>query len=310
MALLRRFLRDPLLHFLVVGGALFAFHASYVGAPDPGADDLTIVIDEKALLGFMQDRARVFADGPFREQLASLSPPERRQLIDDYVREEVLYREAVALGLDRDDYIIRRRLVQKLEFVTETLSRQTVEVTPAELRAYFDAHRSDYRIEPTITFTHVFFDAERGGREAALAEARRAVGRLNAEAAPFEAGGRTGDLFPFHQNYVERTPDFVASHFGSDMAAAVFAMPPGATWQGPFESPYGAHAVMVSARTEARDATLEEIEGRVREDAVFEKKSRLMNETVDALVAKYEVRIELPAPASPAAAAVAEAAAP
>lgn len=293
MAVLSRLLHDPLVHFLIVGGTLFALHARYVAAPDNPPADLTIVVDDAELLNFMQDRARVFADGTFRDQLNALSPAERKQLVDDYVREEVLYREAIAMGMDRDDYIIRRRLVQKLEFVTETLSRRTVEVSEEELVAYFEAHREEYRIEPTVTFTHVFFDAEKRGREEARAAAEEAVARLNAEGAPFEAAVRHSDIFPFHQNYVERTPEFVASHFGTKMAQAVFELEPNTeAWRGPLESPHGAHAVMITARTEARDAVLEEIEGRVRQDAEFEKKTRLMNETIDEIVSKYEVRVE------------------
>lgn len=295
-----RLLKDPLVHFIVLGGLLFAFHHQFLDDEPETSDPRTIVVGEDALLEFMQFRSRAFDPEVFRRRLAEMPPKKRQELIDDFVREEVLYREAEAMGLGENDYIIRRRLVQKLEFITESLSRKAAELTDEQVRAYFENNREDYVIEPHVTFTHVFFDAERHGEATArnLAEAKLEL--LNRQSVPFDEAIRHGDRFPFHLNYVDRTHDFVVSHFGETMARNIFeAEVSDRRWQGPWISPYGAHLVMITRRTEGRPATLEEIGDRVRQDAEIHRKDEMMRRTVDEMVARYDVRVDLPTDTAP-----------
>ena len=126
-------------------------------------------MDQDALLTFIQYRIKAFNPDLAAEKLGSLSDEELQRLIDDYVREEVLHREALALGLDEDDYIIRRRLVQKLEFITEGFAEAGADVDDAALQRYFDANKADYYVEPYVTFAHVFFQTENRPREQARA---------------------------------------------------------------------------------------------------------------------------------------------
>lgn len=176
---MKRLIRDPLIHFFVLGGLLFLGYSLATesrGVPD---GERVIVVDEAAILNFMQLRARAFNEEHFRKMLENMSAPERKLLIDDYVREEVLYREAVAMGLEEDDYMIRRRLVQKMEFIAESMAQQVVRLTEAEVKDYFEEHTRDYFVEPHVTFTHVFFDAERRGWEKARERAESTLKTLN-----------------------------------------------------------------------------------------------------------------------------------
>ncbi|MBY0420889.1 MAG: peptidyl-prolyl cis-trans isomerase, partial [Parvularculaceae bacterium] len=223
-----------------------------------------------------------------------LGPKERRRLIDDYVREEALYREAKALGLDANDYVIRQRLVESAAFLSDA-SETAAPATDAEIEAYFKAHRADYRVEPSVTFAHVFFEGPQADAKAASIAAE-----LNARNAPFEDAPRYGDRFPFHTNYVERTYDYVASQFGEATTRRLFdPKTPLNRWVGALRSEYGAHAVYVSGRTEGRDPELSEIKDRVAEDANRDKRERARLAAIDDLVRDYAVKIAPDATAPP-----------
>ena len=227
-----------------------------------------VIVDHDALLTFVQYRIKAFNPALAEKKLSSLSDDELQNLIDDYVREEVLHREAIALGLGDDDYVIRRRLVQKLEFITEGFAEAGADVDQAALQRYFDANKADYYVEPFVTFTHVFFRNRRSAPGAGPCGGRREALELNRDGVPFADAPQHGDRFLYHVNYVERTPDYVASHFGVPMAKALFELEPNDfVWRGPFDSPYGVHLVLLTTNEPGRDPELAELEDRVREDA-------------------------------------------
>jgi hypothetical protein len=288
---LKRFLKEPLVHFLAAGLGLFVLFG-VVNRDKPDADPNVVTVDHDALLTFVQYRIKAFNPKLAEEKLSSLSDDELQNLIDDYVREEVLHREAVALGLGEDDYVIRRRLVQKLEFITEGFAEAGAKVDQSRLRRYFDANKADYYVEPFVTFTHVFFETEDRPREQAHAAAEKKLVALNRNGVPFADAPQHGDRFLYHVNYVERTPDYVASHFGVPMAKAVFELEPNDfTWQGPFDSPYGVHLVLLTTNEPGRDPELAELEDRVRVDA---QRAMIREETEAAIadiVGSYEVRV-------------------
>ena len=288
---MQRFLKEPLVHFLAAGLALFVLFG-LVNRDGPEADRNVVIVDQDALLTFVQYRIKAFNPALAEKRLSSLSNEELQQLIDDYVREEVLHREALQLGLDEDDYIIRRRLVQKLEFITEGFAEAGAEVDQSALRRYFDANEGDYYVQPFVTFTHVFFDTENRPREEAREAAEKKLVELNREGVPFAEAPQHGDRFLYHVNYVERTPEYVASHFGVPMAKAVFELEPNdLMWKGPFDSQYGVHLVMLTTNEPGRDPELSELEGRVREDA---RRAMIREETETAIadvVAEYDVRV-------------------
>lgn len=290
MSALRRILREPLLHFLLAGAALYLLHALF-GGGDEDADARRIVVDRPALLRFMQYQARAFEPGTFEAELQALGPAERQRLVDDYIREEVLYREAQALGLAQGDYVMRQRLVQKMSFLLE--QDPGAEPDEAVLQAYLEANAGLYRVEPSWTFTHVYLDpAEHGGDSGAEQAARQVLDRLNRARAGFNDAPRFGDRFAFLQNYVERTSDYVVSHFGEDFAAALEQLPvDAAAWQGPLQSLYGWHLVMLTARTSARLPELSEIRARVLDDFQREQAALLQEQALAELISRYDVEL-------------------
>ncbi len=288
---MKRFLREPLLHFLLAGLGLFVLF----GVVNPGENDSdpnVVLVDRDALLTFIQYRIKAFNPALAEQKLDAMSGEELDQFIDDYVREEVLHREALLLGLDEDDYVIRRRLVQKLEYITEGFAEGSADVDEAAVQRYFDANKADYFVEPFVTFTHVFFQTEDRPREQAQALAKKELAKLNRDGVPFSDAPQHGDRFLYHVNYVERTPDYVGSHFGPAMARALFDLEPNEfVWRGPFDSAYGVHLVLLTTNEPGREPELAELRDRIHEDA---RRAMVREETESAIaevVEAYDVRV-------------------
>lgn len=286
---LRRLLREPLVHFLVAGGVLFAVYA-LVRAPSPAGDG-TIVVDRRALLAFMQMKANAFDDTAFGAALDALSEKDLAELVDQYVAEEALYREAKSLGLDRGDPVIRQRVLQTAKVWLGDAAASSATVDPAAVAAYFSAHEQEYADAPAVTFTHVFFDATRRGADRAREDAERALRELNAAHAAFNDAPGRGDAFPFARNYVDRTFDYVASQFGSEFAAALAELAPGNRWQGPVRSAYGEHAVLLTRRTELRYPELDEVRERVEADYRRERETAALETVTRAIRERYRVEV-------------------
>ncbi len=291
---MRKLLKDPLTHFLVGGLALFLVYN--LVAPDDGleTDPNTIVIDRDAILTFMQYRAKAFDLERFEAMLDAMPEDELQLMIDDYVREEVLHREALALGLEANDYVIKQRLIQKVEFLARGFAEAVATPDEKETQAFFEKNKSDYYIQPYTTFTHVFFDRERHNPEELEALAKDKLKELNTDNVIFSDAVGHGERFPYHVNYVERTPDYIASHFGSQMAASIFMIEPGgSTWFGPFRSPYGLHLVLVTKNQPGRTPELEEIYTRVQQDATRAAINERTEQAIDEILKTYEVKVDL-----------------
>ena len=285
-----RFFKDPLLHFLIVGAGLL-----YLGntLSPPEADEEKIVVDRAALLEFIQYRSKAFEPVAAVSLLDSMDMQRRGELVSDYVEEEALFREAKKLGLETGDYVIKQRLVQKMSFMADA-SVDAPPLSEEEIAAYYEANKANYYIEPSATFTHVFFNAKTRGENKAENDAARMTTTLNRQKAPFEDAVKHGDRFVFDTNYVERTYDYVAAQFGADAAKEIFKTDgPFNAWRGPIMSPYGAHVIDVAEVTPGRTPTLDEVRDRVIEDATRERKALLARKTIDGIVASYGVVIDL-----------------
>jgi hypothetical protein len=289
----RKFFREPLVHFLAVGIVLFgAFGMMNRYRPDPGSDR-TIMVDRESLLNFLQYRSKAFKPEFFAAQLDAMSAQERRNLVNDYVQEEVLYREAKAMGLEQGDYVIRQRLIQKMRFLIEDLAGNRPKPDEALLEAYFQKNRERYRIEASVTFTHVFFDTSLHGDEKAQRLARSMKDELNARGAAFSDAPQYGDRFPFLQNYVERTFDYVASHFGNEFLTSLKSLEPSEkAWRGPIRSTYGYHLVLITHRTEARLPELDEIRSQVEEDLLRDQIEETRSQSMDRLTEQYKIELK------------------
>lgn len=288
---MNKLLREPLIHFLAIGIGLFVLF-DLVAPEDGDLDSKTIVVDRGALLTFLQFRSKAFNPEVAAARLDALSDEQLKLLIDNYVREEALHREALALGMDQNDYVIKQRLVQSLQFITNGFVSAAVDVSGEEITDYYEANRDDYYVDPYATFTHVYFSSDRHGREQAREFAEATLAELNDKQVPFSESTRYGDRFLYNVNYVERTQDFIASHFGKPMAADLFALEPNdGQWHGPLESAYGYHLVMVTKRTDGLYPPLEDIVDTVREDALRIKLDEQNERAVQAIVDTYEVHM-------------------
>ncbi|MCP5145807.1 MAG: peptidyl-prolyl cis-trans isomerase [Gammaproteobacteria bacterium] len=287
-----RLRQEPVVHFLLVAALLYLL-AAWFGADSERDDTAKIVVDRNALLNFMQYRATAFEPAAFGKILDEMSDAELARLIDDYIAEEVLYREGQTLNLASSDYVIRQRVVQKVRFLLEDPGADDAAADDAELQSWFASHSADYQSVPAVTFTHVFFDTRTDGPEGARERAVQARDELNRAQAGFNDAGGQGDGFPFLRNYVERTLDYVGSHFGPDFVAELSAASPDASsWQGPYASAYGYHVVLLTTRLPGGVPDLAEVREQVEQDFRREQTERALADTVNRLRNHYEVTIK------------------
>jgi len=278
---MRRLLAEPLVHFLLLGALLFAVFG-LAGKSTRGGPG-TIVVTRAQIDALAKGFAMTWQRAP--------SPSELQGLIQDRVREEVYCREAIALGLDKDDTIIRRRLRQKMEFVSEDVAA-AVEPKETDLRAYLKAHPESFRIEPRLTFRHVYLDPERH-RGTLAADAAQLLAELNAEGRKADPT-KEGDPFLLDHTFDGVPAGVVAKQFGDAFAAKLAELAPG-RWQGPIESGYGAHLVFLAARVEGRSPSFEEARDAVRVEWSHAKRLEANESFYASLLARYTVTVEQPA---------------
>ena len=271
---IQNLLREPLLHFLLLGLLLFLLYGKAAPPSDEGARITVTRTTIAALAG--QFRA-TWSRPPTREELAGL--------VDGYVRDEILYREGVALGLAKDDAVIKRRVRQKLEVLIEEEGKNAVP-GDAELAAYLSGHAEAFRRPAILSFDQVIFNpADYGDKlQAALASSMAA---LNDGAAP-ESQGRSS-LLPTH---VEKLPaDLVARDFGEAMGTALETAPVG-KWLGPIRSGFGLHLVRVTERKPGYLPTLDEARNTVTREWENDRRKAALEANYARLRKDYEVVIE------------------
>ncbi len=277
--MIRRALREPLLHFLALGLALFLLHG-WMNPAGSGSGETVIIT-----AGRVQQLAATFALMHQREPTRD----ELDDLIDEAVREEILYREALALGLDQDDTIVRRRLRQKMEFVSEDVAA-VAEPTDAQLQAYLDAHPETYRRETRYSFRHVFVDPMRRG--AALdADVAEILATLQTPA-PADIA-TLGDPFLLARQFDALPAAELVRLFGAPFEAALQTLPPG-TWTGPVPSGYGLHLVELTQRDDSTPAALTDIRDKVRSDWLHDQRKQANARFYASVFARYEVTVEHP----------------
>ena len=278
MPTVKRILHEPLVWFLLLGGLLFLCTQWLGGSVGPGSNRIVItrgLIDHLAS-GFVGTWQR---------------PPtevELKGLIDDYIKEEIAAREAAALGIDRDDTIIRRRLRQKLEFLFADETPATP-ITDAELSAWLNRHPDSFRVEPKVAFRQVAVRPDRHG-SSLRADTEKLLAKLRA-GGPDAAIEHMGDasMLPAEQP-LEPLYD-VARDFGEDFAKDLLKIEPG-HWEGPIESPYGLHLVLVRERVAGAKPALQEIRPVNEREVQTERRKAQMQAMYDRLLDKYSVTIE------------------
>ena len=210
--------------------------------------------------------------------------------MEDHIREEILYREAIALGLDRDDTIIRRRLRQKMEFLPQDLVDQ-VEPTDAELRTYLRENADAYQVETRVSFQHIYLNLERRGT-AAEGDARRLLADLKANGGPVEPAVLSDPiLLPYDLESLSESE--VARLFGQEFASRLIEIAPGG-WTGPLGSSYGLHLVRVREGLPARVPGLSEVRKAVKRDWQFMRRQELDDQFFRSLKERYVIEVQLP----------------
>jgi hypothetical protein len=275
---LKRWLREPLLHFLLAGLALFAtYRVVHPPAVEPG---------NRRRIELTDDDLRQLELGWIAQGRRPPTPEEMRWLVDSKVREEILYREALALGLDQDDTIVKRRMVQKMEFLAEDLATLR-EPSREELTAWFAQNAPRFTVAGRVSFRHLYFSFDKRG-----ARAREAAAGARAQLAdtPADAPAATtlADPFMFQDFYGDRSPEQVANVFGAKFTRLLFQLEPG-SWQGPIESGFGWHLVWVEATTPARVPVFEEVEPEVKAAWVAEQRTAFKRQAFEAMKARYEI---------------------
>ncbi|MFT4047230.1 MAG: peptidylprolyl isomerase [Solimonas sp.] len=269
---LRRALREPLLQFLLLGAAIFAI-AHAIERHRSNAER-QIVIDD----GTVGRLAQLY-----RMQMGATPSPARLEaLIDGHVRDEVLYREALRMGLDRDDEIVRRRLVQKMDFLNRD-SAAVPESGDAALRAYYGAHTAEFAEAPRLSFTHRYFSPDLDGEQGARRRADAALRELRLQR-PAQS-----DRFALQDHYDGLTPPELEQIFGrSPIVDGLLRAPPG-EWSGPLQSGYGWHLVQVTQRRDAYVPPFEQVLERVRAAWIEQERRKLDDAGFAALRSRYEV---------------------
>ena len=287
----KKFLKEPLVQFLLIALVLLGGER-WINAEDYAYDQYLIQVDDQQLLQFMQLRAKTFRPDQAEAALAALGSEERQRLVDDYARDEVLFREAMALNLDNNDQIIRRRLIQKMDYLAQGFYDEAEPLTEQDLRDYYADNQQAYKKAAEATFTHVFISMQNRPSEEAQAMANKLLGQLNAEQVPFENASRYGERFLYNRNDVNREDDEIGSHFGQSFQETLFALNTAGQWQGPVQSSYGWHLVLLVKNTAAYLPEFEEISSAVFADAQRQQQREVKRQAIDKLMAKYQIEIE------------------
>jgi hypothetical protein len=281
---LKRWLREPLLHFLLLGLLLFAAHAYLQngrGGVEPSRQ-IALTLDDLRLM-------ETYFESQWHRQP---TPAEFQALVEDKIREEVLYREALAMGLDKDDTIVERRMAQKMQFLAEDVATAH-EPTTTELKTWFEKNSDKFALPSRISFRHLYFSPDRRGK-IAKQDAAKALAKIAGQPEDSKLAASQADPFMFQDYYGDRAPSAVAKEFGPAFAVALEKVKPG-SWQGPIESGYGWHLVFIDSVVSGRVPSFEEIEPDVKTAWLGEQKASAWQKAYSEMRARYTVLLPGPA---------------
>jgi parvulin-like peptidyl-prolyl isomerase len=279
---MKRLFREPLFHFLLIGAVLFAaFH--YVRparGPAPSSKQIQLSLDDLAQL------AMVFQSKWKREPTAM----ELERLIETKVETEILYREALAMGLDKNDEIVKRRMAQKMQFLAEDAAPR--EPTTAELKSWYAKNSKQFAMPKRVSFRHLYFSPDRRATRT-RDDAVKAMAQLSGQPLDAKLQEAISDPFMFQEYYRDRATDHLSKEFGPQFAQAVANLPTG-SWQGPVESGFGWHLVFVDTAIPGRVPDLEEIEPEVKTAWLGEQKALAWEKAYQDLRTQYTVFLPKP----------------
>ena len=275
-----RVFKEPLIQFLIIGAAIYGAYAMFA-TPEEDFRDTLVHVDSNRINAFISEWESRWNRPPTREEIDGL--------IQSYIKEDVLYRQAVAMGLNEDDPITRRRMAQKLEFLTSDLAMM---VQPAEgaLEQYFADNSEAYRAPDLMTFSQVFFDPDSRGNNT-LEDAAEALLKLQAAGVPTEESMQVGDGFMLQSDFVSVTATEAARQMGTGFVEAVVQLEPG-SWHGPVLSGYGVHLVYVYSYEKSPPPVFEDVQAAVLENWQFEQREQFNVDFLENLKTRYEIVID------------------
>jgi peptidyl-prolyl cis-trans isomerase C len=280
---MKQLLREPLVHFLLIGAALFGLYGFTQSGRQATAPskEIRLSLDEiRQLTVLFQSQWR-----------RPPTPQELERLVENKVQQEILYREALAMGLDKDDEIVKRRMAQKMQFLAEDMAAAR-EPPTAELKSWFESNSARFAQPPRLSFRHLYFSPDRRGARA-RDDAEQALAKLAGQPVDAKIASSLADPFMFQDFYRDRAPDYLAKEFGPPFAVAVTKLRPG-SWQGPVESGFGWHLVFVDTVIPGRVPAFEEIEPDVRTSWLGEQKALTWEKTYKGMRANYTVLLPMP----------------
>jgi len=277
-----KFLREPLLHFMFIGAAIYLLYAVFA---EPAAEEIdkTIVVSAGEIEWMNTAWQKRWNRPPTTKELDGL--------IKQYIKETVLYREALTMGLNKHDQVIRRRLAQKLEFLAKDLVALTPP-TEEELQTYFVENHDRYQQPVRFTFTQVFIDPDKRG-DATLDDAERVKATLIAKGDAINDVSGLGDDLMLQNYYPEKDQAEIQKQFGSGFAESLVELSPG-HWHGPVLSGYGVHLVYVHSIIEPPAPVFAEVRERVTQDWQTTRGIELNEKFYNSLRDQYTIIIEQP----------------
>jgi len=286
-------LKEPLFHFLLIGAALFLVYgwrgnSASVSGGQVGKSLAQVVVIRDALEQINSQFEKTWQRPPTDE--------EQKTLTEDLIRNEIYYREAIAIGLDRDDEVLKRRLRQKMEFIYEDIT-SWAEPTDADLRAFMKKHREKYLADPLLSFRQVYINTNMRGT-GAESDARQVLAELATGGDPDSVGDPT-----LLEPEIPLSPIWdIRKQFGDEFTKNILELKPG-TWAGPVRSGYGLHLVFVKERQNERLPELNEVRETVKRDWLGEKQKELKDAAYAKIRERYTVTVERPKAVTPLAAA-------
>ena len=281
MRVLKDILYNPLFHFLILALLIYVIYG-FFGDKQNTDSERTIVVTPSTINWLEKSWEKRWIRLPTEKELDGL--------IDQYIRETILYREALNMGLDKDDVIIRRRLAQKFEFLTKDLI-QAPEPSDEKLTVYFNENIDKYKKPDLTTFTHIFFDPDKR-EEKTLKDAEQSKIKLNKLEQPTEGIDQFGDTFMLQSYYPERTEQEILKLFGPEFAKAVSEEIPTGEWYGPVLSGYGTHLVYVDSRIQTPEPQFDALKELVIEDWKEKKRKEINDKFYKNLIGRYKIVIE------------------
>ena len=276
MNVLGKIIREPLLHFLFLGGGLFLLFNVMNGE----------TMDKPNRIVVSQGQVELLAANFARTWERPPSDEEMQMLVDNYLQDEVYYREALALGLDEDDSVIRRRLRQKLGFILEDTAA-LLDPDDAELTAYMDAHAEQFRVQPQVSFRQIYLS--RDTRSDIDTDASEMLARLRAGDDP----QLLGDRIMLEDAYTLASRDDIKRRFGEGFAHQLMTVTPG-DWAGPLTSGFGGHLVLITEIKPGRMPELAEVKEAVKRDWLLARTEELKQNTYRKLLENYQVVMQEP----------------